>query len=180
MDNIKLMIDLISAPTASLTLLDSQYRLAARLNLDLAPVRDMAPLPEQCPTCKRDGVFSDTWHCLICAVHTSGSGGVANRHHAVNRALCETAWTLGGQADMEVKGLLPGSQLRPDLRMVFHGLYLLSDVQVNHPLAPSYQSQVAGGQVMTVARASARVKHRKYERMSQATGATFIPFVADS
>ena len=32
--------------TASLTLLDSQYRLAARLNLDLAPIRDMAPLPE--------------------------------------------------------------------------------------------------------------------------------------
>ena len=51
--------------TASLTLLDSQYRLAARLNLDLAPLRNMAPLPEQCPTCEQPGVFSDTWHCLI-------------------------------------------------------------------------------------------------------------------
>jgi hypothetical protein len=105
---------------------------------------------------------------------------VARRHHAVVRALCETAWTLGGQADMEVQGLLPGSQLRPDLRMVFHGDYLLSDVQVNHPLAPSYVSRVAGGKPMTVARASAGTKRSKYERMRRHVGATFIPFIADS
>ena len=166
--------------TASLTLLDSQYRLAARLNLDLAPLRNMAPLPEQCPTCEQPGVFSDMWHCLICSSHTSGRGGVARRHHAVNRALCETAWTLGGQADMEVQGLLPGSRLRPDLRLVFHGEHLLSDVQINHPLAPSYVSRVAGGKPMTVARASARNKRNKYERMRRHVGATFIPFVADS
>ena len=94
--------------------------------------------------------------------------------------LCETAWTLGGQADMEVQGLLPGSRLRPDLRLVFHGEYLLSDVQISHPLAPSYQSRVAGGKPMTVARASARNKRKKYERMRRHVGATFIPFVADS
>jgi hypothetical protein len=166
--------------TASLTLLDSQYRLAARLNLDLAPIRDMAPLPEQCPTCKQHGAFGDLWHCLICNVHQGGQGGVARRHHAVNRALCETAWTLGGQADMEVQGLLPGSRLRPDLRMVFHGEYLLSDVQINHPLAPSYVWRVAGGNVMTVANKSASDKRKKYERMRQVIGATFIPFIADS
>ena len=105
---------------------------------------------------------------------------MARRHHAVNRALCETAWTLGGQADMEVQGLLPGSRLRPDLRLVFHGDHLLSDVQINHPLAPSYVSRVAGGKPMTVARASARLKRNKYERMRRHVGATFIPFVADS
>ena len=81
---------------------------------------------------------------------------------------------------MEVRGLLPGSQLRPDLRMVFHGEYLLSDVQVNHPLAPSYISRVAGGKPMTVARASASTKRSKYERMRRHVGATFIPFIADS
>ena len=166
--------------TASLTLLDSQYRLAARLNLDLAPLRNMAPLPAQCPTCHQQGAFSDTWHCLICSSHKRGRGGVARRHHAVNHALCETAWTLGGQADMEVQGLLPGSRLRPDLRLVFHGDYLLSDVMINHPLAPSYQSRVAGGRPMTVARASASNKRQKYERMQRHVGATFIPFVADS
>ena len=166
--------------TASLTLLDSQYRLAARLNLDLAPVKSMAPLPEYCPTCNRQGAFSDKWHCLICGTHQSGRGGVANRHHAVNRALCETAWTLGGQADMEVRGLLPGSRLRPDLRMTFHGEYLLSDVQVSHPLAPSYQTQVAGGRPLSISNASSRNKSRKYERLTKATGATFIPFIAES
>ena len=166
--------------TASLTLLDSQYRLAARLNLDLAPVRDMALLPDQCPTCQQVGVFSDTWHCLTCITHQRGAGGVAGRHHAVNRALCETAWTLGGQADMEVKGLLPGSRLRPDLRLVFHGQYILSDVEVNHPLAPSYQARVAGGMPMTLARESARNKRNKYERLRRTIGASFIPFIADS
>ena len=54
---------------------------------------------------KLQGAFSDKWHCLICGTHQSGRGGVANRHHAVNRALCETAWTLG-EAE-EVRGLLP-------------------------------------------------------------------------
>ena len=127
-----------------------------------------------------EGAFSDRWHCLICSTHRSGRGGVASRHHAVNRALCETAWTLGGQADMEVRGLLPGSRLRPDLRMVFHGEYLLSDVQVNHPLAPSYQTRVAGGQPLSIANASSRRKSKKYERLTQTTGATFIPFVAES
>jgi hypothetical protein len=166
--------------TASLTLLDSQYQLAARLNLDLAPLRNVAPSPEQCPTCQQHGAFSDTWHCLICSTHQSGTGGVARRHHAVNRALCETAWALGGQADMEVQGLLPGSRLRPDLRMVFHGEYLLSDVQINHPLAPSYVSRVAGGRPMAVARVQASAKHKKYERLSRHVGAAFIPFVADS
>jgi hypothetical protein len=166
--------------TASLALLDSQYRLAARLNLDLAPVKSMAPLPEHCPTCNLQGAFSDKWHCLICGTHQSGRGGVANRHHAVNRALCETAWTLGGQADMEVQGLLPGSRLRPDLRMTFHGEYLLSDVQVSHPLAPSYQTRVAGGRPLSVSNASSRNKSRKYERLTQVTGATFIPFIAES
>ena len=166
--------------TAALTLLNAQYRLAARLNLDLAPLRDMAPLPEQCPTCEQHGVFSDRWHCLICAAHQIGQGGVARRHHAVNRALCETAWTLGGQADMEVQGLLPGSRLRPDLRVVFHGEYLLSDVQINHPLASSHVQRVAAGMSMIVGRAVARLKRRKYERMRRHVGATFIPFVAES
>ena len=104
---------------------------------------------------------------------------MARRHHAVNRALCETAWTLGGQADMEVQGLLPGSRLRPDLRLVFHGDHLLSDVQINHPLAPSYVSRVAGGMPMAVSRVQAAAKHRKYERMRRHVGATFIPLVAD-
>ena len=166
--------------TASLTLLDSQYRLAARLNLDLAPVKCMAPLPEYCPTCQLQGAFDDKWHCLICGTHQSGRGGVANRHHAVNRALCETAWTLGGQADMEVRGLLPGSRLRPDLRMTFHGEYLLSDVQISHPLAPSYQTRVAGGRVLSISNASSRNKSNKYERLTKVTGATFIPFIAES
>ena len=166
--------------TASLTLLDSQYRLAARLNLDLDPVKSMAPLPEYCPTCKLQGAFSDKWHCLICGTHQSGRGGVANRHHAVNRALCETAWTLGGQADMEVRGLLPGSRLRPDLRMTFHGEYLLSDVKISHPLAPSYQTRVAGGQPLSISNASSRNKSKKYERLTKVTGATFIPFIAES
>ena len=81
---------------------------------------------------------------------------------------------------MEVRGLLPGSRLRPDLRMTFHGEYLLSDVQVSHPLAPSYQTRVAGGRVLSISNASSRNKSRKYERLTKATGATFIPFIAES
>jgi hypothetical protein len=81
---------------------------------------------------------------------------------------------------MEVQGLLPGSRLRPDLRMTFHGEYLLSDVQVSHPLAPSYQTRVAGGRPLSVSNASSRNKSRKYERLTQVTGATFIPFIAES
>ena len=76
--------------TASLTLLDSQYRLAARLNLDLAPLRSMAALPDQCPTCEEHGAFNDTWHCLICRARgrgLAGDGRTARQRDGFSRGL---------------------------------------------------------------------------------------------
>ena len=40
------------------------------------------------------------------------------------------ACTVGGQADMEMQGLLPGSRLRRELRLVLHSEYMLSDVRL--------------------------------------------------
>ena len=64
--------------------------------------------------------------------------------------------------------------------MTFHGEYLLSDVKISHPLAPSYQARVARGKPLSISNASSRNKSRKYERLTKVTGATFIPFVAES
>ena len=108
-----------AAPTQPLTtLLDKQYRIAARLNLGLPPFSSDRQLPADCPLCSKgqNAVANDPWHFLICKSQSYRE--VSTRHHAVNDALYRAVLLTGGQAVREVKGLQAGSGLRPDLQIV--------------------------------------------------------------
>ena len=125
-----------AAPTQPLTtLLDKQYRIAARLNLGLAPFSSDRQLPADCPLCSKgqNAVANDPWHFLICGSQSYRE--VSARHHAVKDALYRAVLLTGGQAVREVKGLQAGSDLRPDLQIVYPGRHVLSDVAVVRPLA---------------------------------------------
>jgi hypothetical protein len=58
-----------AVPTQLLTtLLDKQYRIAARLNLGLPPLCSDHQLPADCPVCDKgkNAVANDPWHILSC------------------------------------------------------------------------------------------------------------------
>jgi hypothetical protein len=164
--------------SSALILRDQQYRVAARLNLGLDPVKDM-DVPDKCHACNKSGVFNnDHWHRLSCKA--GGGAGINHRHHAVNNALYEAALLLGGQAAKEVKGLAGNSRLRPDLQMVFHGEHLLSDVMITHPLAPSQLHRTARGRPLAQSTQRAQAKHIKYREVARQHRAIFLPFVAET
>ena len=96
-----------SDPRARLS--DTEYAIAARLNLDLPPFPDMSALPDTCPLCVHNttkepkSLKSDPWHFLSCSALTSGEGTV--RHNEVADALQHVALLTGAQTRREVKGL---------------------------------------------------------------------------
>jgi hypothetical protein len=99
---------------------DAQYRLAARLNLDLLPFHDMDSLPDTCSMCRhrRTGAAislrDDPWHFLSCPALTSGEGYA--RHNDIRDALQHVAMLTGAQTRKEVEGLSEDSKVRPDLQ----------------------------------------------------------------
>ena len=119
---------------------DTQYRIAARLNLHLQPLDPvrMKSLPATCPNCNgENSILNDGWHLLYCRKEQSGSGEISTRHHAVVKALEHSVMTVGGQAIPEPRGLVSDSRLRPDLQIVFPGQHVLTDVVISHPLTAS-------------------------------------------
>jgi hypothetical protein len=109
-----------AAPTQPLTtLLDKQYRICARLNLGLPPFSSDHQLPADWPLCKKgeNAVANDPWHWLICKSQTRRE--VNTRHNAVKDVLYRAVLLTGGQAVREVRGLQAGSDLRPDLQIVY-------------------------------------------------------------
>jgi hypothetical protein len=158
-----------------LRLSDTEYAIAARLNLGLPPFPDMETLPEHCPLCVHRmtkepiSLRDDPWHYLSCAAMTTGEGNI--RHNEIADVLQHTALLLGAQARREVKGLAEKSKVRPDLQIFFPGRMLLTDVVVSHPMTASrverHQSSTTTAQ---------HNKQTKYSTMAARLGAELLPF----
>ncbi len=165
----------VTPVTAALTLSDAQYRVAARLNLRLDPLRDMSELTNNCPACGRQNALTnDRWHFLTCKKQSKGE--ISIRHDAVKKALYHAVLTLGGQAVCEPVGLSGADGRRPDLQIVFPGQHLITDVVVSHPLAPSAIIHSAVGQTNAVAIRKEQRKRKKYNSIATKHGASFLAF----
>jgi hypothetical protein len=154
---------------------DTEYIIAARLNLDLPPFPDMETLPNHCPLCVHPmtkqpiSLRDDPWHHLVCAAMTNGEGNA--RHNEIADVLQHIALLLGAQAKREVKGLADKSKVKPDLQIFFPGRMLLTDVVVSHPLTTSrVQRQVSS---TTTAQYG---KQTKYSKLATRLGAELLPF----
>jgi hypothetical protein len=183
-------LNAISAPRAwtwktvmptepALELMNTQYRIAARLNLGLKPLQpsSMRALPACCPSCKKHVDFAeDSWHFLSCTKQMGAGGGLALRHNAVVDALYFAVLTVGGQAAREPVGLHFADNRRPDLQCVFPGQQVLVDVVVSHPLAPS---SIRYGRGTPALRAQQK-KHRKYKDTAAQHKAQLLPFSVET
>src|SRR6185437_10579843 len=154
---------------------DTEYAIAARLNLGLPPFPDMDNLPEHCPLCvhlvtkQPISLREDPWHHLTCTAMTSSEG--STRHNEVADVLQHTALLLGAQAKREVRGLVKKSKVRPDLQIFFPGRMLLTDVVVSHPITAS-RVQKRGSST----KAAQLGKRAKYASVSAQLGAELLPF----
>jgi hypothetical protein len=170
--------------TALTTLTDTQYRIAARLNLGLQPLDPvrMKELPASCPNCNDDdSIINDGWHFLHCRKQQSGSGEISTRHHAVVNALHHSVMTVGGQAVREPKGLVSDRRLRPDLEIVFPGQHVLVDVTIGHPLTATFcKNRKALSGNAGLARSYETTKQNKYRQLTARQEATFFAFAAET
>jgi hypothetical protein len=166
-------------PTSSATeLTDTQYRISARLNLNLRPLEGAAALPATCPLCESPGsINADPWHFLSC--YKLSKGEVDVRHDEVGRALYRCSLMVGIPARREIKGLDPKSDLRPDLLISLPGRNILTDVAVCHPLALGTR----GGHGLTSLGTAKHVegnKRRKYMDISLQHHFEQLPFVVET
>jgi hypothetical protein len=168
-----------AAPTQPLTtLLDKQYRIAARLNLDLPPLSSDLQLPIDCPLCEKgeNAVANEAWHYITCMSQFKRE--IDTRHNAVKDALYRAVLLTGGQAVREVSGLQTKSLLRPDLQIVYPGRHVLTDVAVVHPLGsrgrdcPAHETYAA--------KKTERDKSTKYAAIANRHDAELIPFVVET
>ena len=169
-----------SDPTLQLT--DTQYRIAARLNLGLPPLSrsGMSALPASCPVCgKEDAIANDSWHFLSCKKAMGPAGEVTTRHNAIRDALYHGVLTVGGQAVREPAGLDLEDGRRPDLQIVFPGEHILTDVVVTHPLAPSHIERAAGGATKTAMYLEQR-KRKRYTKTAAHQEARLLPFAVET
>ena len=154
---------------------DTEYILAARLNLDLPPFPDMETLPDHCPLCVHPltkepiSLRDDPWHHLACTAMTNSEGNI--RHNEIADVLQHTALLLGAQARREVKGLAHKSKVRPDLQIFFPGRMLLTDIVVSHPMTTS---RVQRGDASTTV--AEHGKRTKYSNLAARLGAELLPF----
>jgi hypothetical protein len=154
---------------------DTEYAIAARLNLDLPPFPDMSVLPDYCPLCTHRHskepmpLRDDPWHFLTCPDLMNGEG--SSRHNEVADALKHAALLLGAQARREVKGLTRDTHIRPDLQIFFPGRMLLTDVVIAHPLTENRIAAQQSAGAMNQSR-----KRVKYSRIASKLGAELLPY----
>jgi hypothetical protein len=168
-----------AAPAQPLTtLLDRQYRIAARLNLGLPPLSSNSQLPADCPLCSaaENAVANDPWHWLVCP--TQNKREMSTRHNAVVNALYRAVLLTGGQAQREVTGLQTDSRLRPDLQLVYPGRHVLTDVAVVHPL--SVYGRRRPTQPTACAKSMQTMKRTKYAAIAKRHDAELLPFVVET
>ena len=166
------------APTSKeLELTDTQYRLAARLNLDLQPMEGAAALSDDCSLCGRsNAIRNDPWHYLSCKKLSRGE--ITVRHDDVGRTLHRNALALGLKAQLEPKGLQADSNLRPDLLISLPGRTILTDVAVCHPLAPGAVKRRGGK--LAKARTAEQQKKRKYAKLASQRRYEMLPFAVET
>ena len=163
----------------ALELPDTQFSIAARMNLRLQPVAGSAVLPASCPICStRNAIANDPWHFLSCKPLTNDE--ITVRHDAVVNALYHTALVLGVQAVREPKGLHVESNLRPDLRLVLPGQRILVDVAICHPLAPEAVRSRRSLRTTGLARTKEQTKRKKYTELAAQRGAEMLPFCMET
>ena len=159
-------------PTSrELELTDTQYRLAARLNLGLPPVDgvELGEMPDTCPVCADvknvpyRSIRDDPWHFLTCSKLSKGE--ISTRHDQVAEQVSRCAQLLGIRARREVTGLSEDASLRPDLLLTLPGRTVLSDVVVCHPLAPGTRN-TRGARRLATAKAKETTKNKKYAHLS--------------
>ena len=168
------------APTSSaLELTDVQYRIAARLNLDLQPMDGAAALPATCPLCGIPrSIRGDCWHFLSCRRLSKGEVNV--RHDDVGRALYRCSLVMGLRARLEPKGLDPSSNLRPDLLLTLPGRNILTDVAICHPLAPGAVRSGHGRATLGSAKHQESKTRMKYAKVSLRHNLEQLPFAVES
>ena len=168
-----------AAPTQPLsTLLDRQYHIAARLNLGLKPLSSDHQLPTDCPLCHKgeSAVAKDPWHYLTCTSQKKRE--IDSRHNAVVDALYRAVLLTGGQAKREASGMQADSLLRPDMRIVYPGQHVLTDIAVTHSLG--YRGRLSAGSQLSAAKKVQREKRDKYAAIAARHDAEFLPFVAET
>jgi hypothetical protein len=179
----------ISAPNASawkrtapthplLTLRDTQFRIAVRLNLRLQPFSSTSELPADCPLCPRGrgAIAKDAWHYLYCRSQMGLE--INTRHNAIADALYHAVLAMGGQAIREPKGMHVEDGRRPDLQVVFPGHHILTDVAVVHPLSGSQLGHA--GTAVATAQYAQQKKHRKYAETANRHEAVLLIFLCIS
>ena len=169
----------VSPTSTHLELTDTQYRVAARLNLGLQPGEGAAALPDSCPVRHgNDSIRIDPWHFLTCKKLSRGE--ITVRHDDVGRALHRLALTMGLRAQLEPRGLHASSGLRPDLLLSLPGRLIMTDIAVCHPLAPGWVRQSNGMSMLGKARWVEAVKKRKYAQLASQRQHELLPFVAET
>jgi hypothetical protein len=103
------------------------------------------------------------------------------RHDAVVQALYQYhhAHYSGAAAAKEPSRLSTEDGRRPDLHIVFSGLYVLTDVVISHPFAP-YHFSAASSRPLTTANRAALRKHNKYKQLADTQHAHFLPFSVET
>jgi hypothetical protein len=171
-------------PTSKeLELSDTEYRIAARLNLGLQPMAGAAVMPDICPLCttsKRtsNSIRADPWHFLSCTKVRKGEATA--RHDDVGRAIYRCALLMGFRAQLEPTGLDPSSDLRPDVLLTLPGRQILTDVAICHPLAPGTVRAKQSTRTLGRARNMEALKKRKYSQLSSLRHYEMLPFIIET
>jgi hypothetical protein len=167
-------------PTSKdMQLTDTQYRIAARLNLGLLPIGGTGALPSTCPLCDKPNILrTDAWHFMTCK--KLGKGEVNVRHDEVETALYRSALMMGLQAIRQPTGLDPKSDLRPDLMLILPGRRILTDVAICHPLAPGRREKGTSHRTLGTARVIEENKRKKYTKIKVQHEMELLPFVVET
>jgi hypothetical protein len=169
----------VSPTSKELELTDTQYRIAARLNLGLQPMGVATALPDDCPVCGgSDSIRDDPWHFFSCKHLCKGE--VTVRHDDVGRALHRLALTMGLRAQLEVKDLDASSGLQPDLLLSLPGRVIMCDIAVCHPLAPSAVRSCTSTRTLGSAKLKEGGKRRKYASLASQRQCELLPFVVET
>ena len=97
------------------------------------------------------------------------------RHDTVADTIARVTWQVGAQVQREVQGLNPNQKQRPDVRIVFPGRMLLTDVAVSHTLTANHIARYES----TVLKMQGS-KDKKYADVAARLGAELMSFSVES
>ena len=123
-------------------------------------------------------VHAYTWEHLQSQCPTQLMRVSPSRHNAVVDALYRAVLLTGGQAKREASGMQADSLLRPDMRIVYPGQHVLTDIAVTHSLG--YRGRLSAGSQLSAAKKVQREKRDKYAAIAARHDAEFLPFVAET